>query len=81
MIDGDNDLVDEEGGRANKGDTSKVEGMGEDAKGMVLPFKPLNITFSHMWYSVDFPKVSFGMRYCCPSRFHSISVRSVLQDL
>ena len=49
--------------RANKGDTSKVEGMGEAAKGMVLPFKPLNLTFVHLWYSVDFPKV--GLRISC----------------
>jgi hypothetical protein len=41
-----------------EGNTSKVEGMGDDAKGMVLPFKPLNLTFAHLWYSVDFPKVS-----------------------
>jgi len=42
--------------------------MGEDAKGMVLPFKPLNITFSHMWYSVDFPKVSIDVCRAFPSR-------------
>ena len=28
------------------------------AKGMVLPFRPLNMAFSHMYYSVDMPSVS-----------------------
>lgn len=27
-------------------------------KGMVLPFRPLNLAFSHMYYSVDLPPVS-----------------------
>ena len=27
------------------------------AKGMVLPFRPLNMAFSHMYYSVDMPPV------------------------
>ena len=30
----------------------------EKSKGMVLPFRPLNIAFSHMYYSVDLPSVS-----------------------
>ena len=61
FTDGDNDLTNEKAGRASKGDTSNVEGTGEEAKGMVLPFKPLNLTFAHLWYSVDFPKVSSGI--------------------
>ena len=30
----------------------------EKSKGMVLPFRPLNMAFSHMYYSVDLPSVS-----------------------
>ena len=30
----------------------------EKSKGMVLPFRPLNLAFSHMYYSVDLPPVS-----------------------
>ena len=30
----------------------------ERSKGMVLPFRPLNLAFSHMYYSVDLPPVS-----------------------
>ena len=29
----------------------------EKSKGMVLPFRPLNLAFSHMYYSVDLPPV------------------------
>ena len=29
----------------------------EKSKGMVLPFRPLNMAFSHMYYSVDLPSV------------------------
>ena len=37
----------------------------EKSKGMVLPFRPLNIAFSHMYYSVDLPSVSALPRIPC----------------
>ncbi len=33
------------------------DGNGKGVKtGMILPFEPLNMSFSHMWYSVPMPK-------------------------
>ena len=33
-------------------------GAGASVRGMVLPFRPLNLAFSHVYYSVDLPPVS-----------------------
>jgi hypothetical protein len=33
-------------------------GAGASERGMVLPFRPLNLVFSHVYYSVDLPPVS-----------------------
>ena len=38
----------------------------EKSKGMVLPFRPLNIAFSHMYYSVDLPSVSVSCLLLAP---------------
>ena len=41
-----------------KGGQSRKQLERERSKGMVLPFKQLNVAFSHMYYSVDLPSVS-----------------------
>jgi len=41
-----------------KGGQSRKQLEHEKSKGMVLPFRQLNVAFSHMYYSVDLPSVS-----------------------
>lgn len=41
-----------------KGGQSWKQREHEKSKGMVLPFRQLNVAFSHMYYSVDLPSVS-----------------------
>ena len=46
------------GARSQRQESQRALERIEKSKGMVLPFRPLNIAFSHMYYSVDLPSVS-----------------------
>ena len=41
-----------------KGGQSRKQLEHEKSKGMVLPFRQLNVAFTHMYYNVDLPSVS-----------------------
>ena len=47
-----------EGARSQRQSAQRPLERSEKSKGMVLPFRPLNMAFSHMYYSVDLPSVS-----------------------
>lgn len=49
------------GARSQRQLAQQSLGRSEKSKGMVLPFRPLNMAFSHMYYSVDLPSVSLLM--------------------
>lgn len=46
---------------------SRRKRLSGNSRGMTLPFQPLNLAFSHMYYSVDMPSVCLSESLACNS--------------